>query len=73
MRYRGTRLKAIVSLRVNGKWAEVGMSHRTIVEGSTRGIIKKARTVAKGQPFRMEVFRPDNFYGDPIWVREFES
>lgn len=59
------KLKAVVSRRgADGKFAEVGTNHRTVIKGSEKSIRKAARKWAKGD-HRIEYHRDDSFYKPP--------
>ena len=65
---------AIISRRVNGQFAEVGTSNRTIIKRNQMATIRKyAKAYANGAAYRIEYFHEGRIYGEPWLVQTFLS
>jgi len=62
-------IKAIISrLMPDGSWAEVGMNHRTIMDGKNAESIRRKAAAWAGGPHRIEYFARERIYGNPYRV-----
>jgi hypothetical protein len=60
-------MKALVSFKSNGRYADLGSCYRMIVSLKTkRGINRRADTYKR--PYRVELFNENNFYGEPFEI-----
>ena len=66
-------MKALISRESNGRIADVGTTHRTVVSHykTQEGLRRYARKYANGKAYRIEFFHDEEFYGEPFHIEYF--